>query len=99
MIELKDNKKIYKLNNLEVLKGINLQFSDLGFSCALGPSGCGKTTLLNIIGYGYNSILTHNNKKAFEELKKIFDFDYCSHIIFRLFASGSNLLPTTDRFF
>ena len=41
--------------------------------------------LINIIGYGYNSILTHNNKKSFKELQNIFDFDYCSHVIFRLF--------------
>lgn len=50
MIELKDLRKTYKSNNLEVLKGLNLKFSDLGFVSVLGPSGCGKTTLLNIIG-------------------------------------------------
>lgn len=50
MVELKDLRKTYKLNNLEVLKGINLKFGDLGFTSILGPSGCGKTTLLNIIG-------------------------------------------------
>ena len=50
MIELKELRKTYKANNLEVLKGINIAFSDLGFVSILGPSGCGKTTLLNIIG-------------------------------------------------
>ena len=54
--------------------------------------------LLNIIGYGYNSILTHNNKKSFEELKKIFDFDYCSHIIFRLFEDLNVELQNPKRF-
>ena len=54
--------------------------------------------LLNIIGYGYNSILTHNNKKSFEELKKIFDFDYCSHIIFRLFEDLNVDLLNPKRF-
>ena len=54
--------------------------------------------LINIIGYGYNSILTHNNKKSFEELKKIFDFDYCSHIIFRLFENLSVELQNPKRF-
>ena len=54
--------------------------------------------LINIIGYGYNSILTHNNKKAFEELKKIFDFDYCSHIIFRLFEDLNVDLNNPKRF-
>ena len=43
--------------------------------------------LLNVIGYGYNSSLTHRNRKSIEKLKKIFDLDYCSHIIFRLFEN------------
>ena len=55
-------------------------------------------TLLNIIGYGYNSSLTHNNKKSFEDLKKIFDFDYCSHIIFRLFEDLNVDLQNPKRF-
>ena len=55
-------------------------------------------TLLNIIGYGYNSILTHNNKKSFEELRKIFDLDYCSHIIFRLFEDLNVDLLNPKRF-
>ena len=54
--------------------------------------------LFNIIGYGYNSILTHNNKKSFEELKKIFDFDYCSHIIFGLFENLNVDLQNPKRF-
>ena len=54
--------------------------------------------LLNIIGYGYNSILTHNNKKSFEEFMKIFDFDYCSHIIFRLFEDLNVDLQNPKRF-
>ena len=54
--------------------------------------------LLNIIGYGYNSILTHNNKKSFEEMKNIFDFDYCSHIIFRLFEDLNVDLQNPKRF-
>ena len=54
--------------------------------------------LLNIIGYGYNSILTHNNKKSFEELIRIFDLDYCSHIIFRLFEDLNVDLLNPKRF-
>lgn len=50
MIELRDIRKTYKINNLEVLKGIDIKFNDLGFVSILGPSGCGKTSLLNIIG-------------------------------------------------
>ena len=53
--------------------------------------------LINIIGYGYNSILT-NNKKSFDQLKKIFDFDYCSHIIFRLFEDLNADLQNPKRF-
>ena len=55
-------------------------------------------TLLNIIGYGYNSSLLRGNKKSFEELKKIFDFDYCSHIIFRLFEDLNVDLQNPKRF-
>ena len=54
--------------------------------------------LFNIIGYGYNSILTPNNKKSFKELKNIFDFDYCSHIIFRLFEDLNVDLQNPKRF-
>jgi len=54
--------------------------------------------LFNIIGYGYNSILTPNNKKSFKELKNIFDFDYCSHIIFRLFEDLNVALQNPKRF-
>lgn len=38
-----------KFNNIEVLKGINLEIKKGEFICFLGPSGCGKTTLLRII--------------------------------------------------
>ena len=55
-------------------------------------------TLLNIIGYGYNSSLLRENKKSFQELKKIFDFDYCSHIIFRLFEDLNVDLQNPKRF-
>lgn len=34
----------------KALKGINLDFAEVGLTSILGPSGCGKTTLLNIIG-------------------------------------------------
>ena len=54
--------------------------------------------LLNIIGYGYNSSLTQRNKKSFEKLKKIFDLDYCSHIIFRLFENLNVDLQNPKRF-
>ena len=54
--------------------------------------------LLNIIGYENNSFLTHKNKKAFEKLRKIFDLDYCSHIIFRLSENLNVDLDNPNRF-
>ena len=54
--------------------------------------------LLNIIGYEYNSFLTHNNKKAFKKLRRISDLDYCSHIIFRLFENLNVDLDNPNRF-
>ena len=53
---------------------------------------------MGIGDWGYNSILTPNNEKSFEELKKIFDFDYCSHIIFRLFENLNVDLFNPKRF-
>ena len=54
--------------------------------------------LLNIIGYGYNSSLIHKNKKSLKKLKKIFDLDYCSHFIFRLFENFNVDLQNPKRF-
>ncbi|MEJ2479074.1 MAG: sn-glycerol-3-phosphate ABC transporter ATP-binding protein UgpC [Acidihalobacter sp.] len=36
-------------NNVEVLKGIDIETSDNQFLILVGPSGCGKSTLLNIV--------------------------------------------------
>ena len=54
--------------------------------------------LLNVIGFGYNSFLTQNNRKSFEKIKKIFDLDYCSHIIFRLFENMNFDLQNPNRY-
>ena len=46
--------------------------------------------LLNILIYGDNSFLldrTETNKKGLNELRNVFDLDYCSHIVFRLFEN------------
>ena len=53
--------------------------------------------LLNLIGYGSNSSLI-KNKKRFEEFKKIFDLDYLSHIIFRLFENFNVSLDDKKRY-
>jgi putative ABC transport system permease protein len=52
MLELKNITKVYPTGgeNVDALKGINLQFRKSEFVSILGPSGCGKTTMLNIIG-------------------------------------------------
>ena len=52
MLELKQITKIYPAGgeNVQALKGIDMQFRKSEFVSVLGPSGCGKTTLLNIIG-------------------------------------------------
>ena len=52
MLELKQITKIYPAGgeNVQALKGVDMQFRKSEFVSVLGPSGCGKTTLLNIIG-------------------------------------------------
>ncbi len=52
MLELKNIVKVYPVGgeNVEALKGIDLQFRKSEYVSILGPSGCGKTTMLNIIG-------------------------------------------------
>ena len=37
-------------NNVQALKGIDMEFRKNEFVAVLGHSGCGKTTMLNIIG-------------------------------------------------
>ena len=56
--------------------------------------------LLNVIGYAYNgnSVINNKNRKSFEKLKNIFDLDYCSHIIFRLFENLNVDLQNPKRF-
>ncbi|MFI3252300.1 MAG: ABC transporter ATP-binding protein/permease [bacterium] len=52
MLKLVDIKKHYTVagQDIEALKGINLDFKAGEFVSILGPSGCGKTTMLNLIG-------------------------------------------------
>ncbi len=47
-IELKKVKKWF--NEVNVIKGIDLQIYDGEFLVLVGPSGCGKSTLLRMIG-------------------------------------------------
>ena len=52
MLRLKGITKNYKVANgeIEVLKGLDINFRKNEFVSILGPSGCGKTTTLNIVG-------------------------------------------------
>lgn len=52
IIDLKEIKKIYKLDKMDViaLNNIDLSVKEKSFISIIGPSGSGKTTLLNIIG-------------------------------------------------
>ena len=52
MLEIKNIKKVYKLENFEqnALNDVSINFRKSEFVSILGPSGSGKTTLLNIIG-------------------------------------------------
>jgi putative ABC transport system ATP-binding protein len=52
IVTIKDLWKIYPMGDLEVqaLKGINIEISEVDFVAVAGPSGSGKTTLMNIIG-------------------------------------------------
>ncbi len=49
---LEDIKKTYFLGEqeVEVLRGVDLEIPDGEFAAIMGPSGSGKTTLMNIIG-------------------------------------------------
>ena len=52
LIELKNVNKIYKtkVEEIHILKDVNLSFSKGDFASIQGKSGSGKTTLLNILG-------------------------------------------------
>ena len=69
IIEIKNLKKSYGNNNINILKNINFTVNKGDFISIIGPSGSGKTTLLNIIGildtfnagqYFFNKIDTKN---------------------------------------
>lgn len=52
MISIKNIKKTYFIgtNEIEILKGVNLEVSEGEYVAIMGPSGSGKSTFLNIIG-------------------------------------------------
>lgn len=96
MLELKKITKIYPAGgeDVQALKGIDLQFRDSEFVSILGPSGCGKTTMLNIIGgldqYSDGDLVI--NGRSTKEYKDR-DWDaYRNHSVGFVFQSY-NLIP------
>ena len=96
MLQLKNITKNYLSgdNEIQALKGIDLEFRESEFVSILGQSGCGKTTLLNIIG-GLDRYTTGDliiNGKSTKEFKDK-DWDtYRNHSIGFVFQSY-NLIP------
>ena len=96
MLELKQITKVYPAGgeNVQALKGIDMQFRKSEFVSVLGPSGCGKTTLLNIIGGldQYTSGDLQINGRSTKDFKDR-DWDaYRNHSIGFVFQSY-NLIP------
>lgn len=96
MLELKQITKIYPAGgeNVQALKGVDMQFRKSEFVSVLGPSGCGKTTLLNIIGGldQYTSGDLQINGRSTKDFKDR-DWDaYRNHSIGFVFQSY-NLIP------
>ena len=96
MLQLKNITKNYLSGDNEVqeLKGIDIEFRENEFVSILGQSGCGKTTLLNIIGgldrYTSGDLII--NGKSTKEFKDK-DWDtYRNHSVGFVFQSY-NLIP------
>lgn len=96
MLQLKNITKNYLSgdNEVQALKGIDIEFRENEFVSILGQSGCGKTTLLNIIGGldRYTSGDLSINGKSTKEFKDK-DWDtYRNHSVGFVFQSY-NLIP------
>ena len=96
MLQLKNITKNYLSgdNEVQALKGIDIEFRENVFVSILGQSGCGKTTLLNIIGgldrYTSGDLII--NGKSTKEFKDK-DWDtYRNHSVGFVFQSY-NLIP------
>lgn len=96
MLQLKNITKNYLSgdNEVQALKGINIEFRENEFVSILGQSGCGKTTLLNIIGgldrYTSGDLII--NGKSTKEFKDKDRDTYRNHSVGFVFQSY-NLIP------
>lgn len=107
MLQVRNLTKIYKsgLNDLNVLKGVNLDIGEAEAICLLGASGSGKSTLLQILGtldrptageVTYDSIdlfsMNDDQLSDFRNKKMGFVFQF-HHLIHELTALENVLLP------
>lgn len=96
MLQLKNITKNYLSgdNEVQALKGIDIEFRENEFVSILGQSGCGKTTLLNIIGgldrYTSGDLII--NGKSTKEFKDKDCDTYRNHSVGFVFQSY-NLIP------
>lgn len=96
MLQLKNITKNYLSgdNEVQALKGIDIEFRENEFVSILGQSGCGKTTLLNIIGgldrYTSGDLII--NGKSTKEFKDKDRDTYRNHSVGFVFQSY-NLIP------
>ena len=97
IISLKDVTKTFVTgdNELQVLKGVNLDVREGEFLVILGESGCGKSTMLNIIG-GMDQLTTGTflfDGKDYSKADEKMLTEYRRHSVGFIFQAY-NLMPT-----
>ncbi|MGN0340125.1 MAG: ATP-binding cassette domain-containing protein [Lachnospira sp.] len=97
IIQLKDVTKTFVTgdNELQVLKGVNLDVREGEFLVILGESGCGKSTMLNIIG-GMDQLTTGTflfDGKDYSKADEKTLTEYRRHSVGFIFQAY-NLMPT-----
>lgn len=97
IISLRDVTKTFGTgeNQLQVLKGVNLDIREGEFLVILGESGCGKSTMLNIIG-GMDQLTTGTflfDGKDYSKADEKILTEYRRHSVGFIFQAY-NLMPT-----
>ena len=108
IMELKNIQKTYKgaVDNLHILRDLNLQIESGDFMAILGRSGSGKSTLLHIMGLldkpDSGTILLNNvdintyRKKDIDTIKnRVFGFVFQFHYLLPEFTALENVLMPT----